>query len=507
MEKEIDELFKEYSQGITPGAVIGVIKNGEMVFSKAYGYANLEYDIKLTPDSVFRLASVSKQFTAACILILEQEGKLSLDDPLSDYFPQLEYDSEIRIRHLIHHTSGIKDYLEALTVANYTEKDIDIIEEGELLKFLTKIKGVNFKPGTEFAYSNTGYFLLGQLVKILTGKSLRQFADETIFKPLGMTNTHYHDDYTEIVRNRASGYSKTEDGFSISMTNCDIVGDGAVFSTVADLAKWDQNFYHKTLGGDEFISQLQTVGPYNIPDFDYAYGLNVSEYKGLKRVSHGGGFAGFRSYMTRFPEQNLSIIVLANLAQISPDTYAYQIADLYLADYISEEIALDKSIQISPSVLENKVGEYLDKKKYFYQKVELVENNLILAGWQATLYPIDNEHFRIISPIKLDVTLQDDYFISLYSRAKKINKMDYDRSSYLGSYKNGELEQVYTIIEQDGELSIDMRGLGKPKLTNVGIDIFYALGFLFEFGRENGSVISCTIGNFRARDFTFIKIH
>jgi CubicO group peptidase (beta-lactamase class C family) len=276
--------------------------------------ANLEHNIPISSTTVFRIASTSKQFTATCVILLAEQGKLSLNDDVRKYLSEMpEYESPITIRHLIHHTSGIRDYLELIELAGMS--DHDYYTDEEALEMLTRQKELNFKPGDEYLYSNSGYLLLSIIVQRGSGKSLHEFAEEHIFKPLGMRNTHFHDDHRMIVKNRAAGYSPREnDGYQIRMTTLDIVGDGGVFTTIEDLFLWDQNFYHNRLGEKNLISQLLTPGMLNNGEkLNYAFGLAVSDYRGLRLISHGGSFAGFRAQMIRFPEQKLSVICLANL--------------------------------------------------------------------------------------------------------------------------------------------------------------------------------------------------
>jgi len=214
-ESLIDAIFTPLISDNSPGCVIGVVKDGKLDFSKGYGLANLEYNIPITPQSVFRIASISKQFTAACVAILHLRGEINLEDKLSKYFPELDYHEDITIQHIIYHTSGIMDYFIILYVANYTFQSVETLNEDEIAEYLSKVRGVNFNPGSKFSYSNSGYFLLSQLVKRVTGKTLRQFAQKELFGPLGMNHTHYHNNFHEIVPLRASGYSPTENGFEI----------------------------------------------------------------------------------------------------------------------------------------------------------------------------------------------------------------------------------------------------------------------------------------------------
>jgi CubicO group peptidase (beta-lactamase class C family) len=380
--------------------------------------ANLEHNIPLTPKSVFRIGSTSKQFTAVCMALLEEEGALSLDDSLRKFLPQMpEYAEEITIRHLIHHTSGFRDYLTLAEIAGI--RDDDYFTDAEVVDLLARQKELNFRPGEEHLYSNSGYFLLSQIVKKASGKSLREYAEEKIFQPLGMTNTHFHDDHTRIVKNKASGYApKKGGGFVISMTTLPMTGDGGVFTSVEDLFLWDQNFYDNRLGnsGQALIEKIQTPGVLNNGEkLDYAFGLVVSEYKGLKMVSHGGSFVGFRADMIRFPEQRFSVILLANLSTFNPSVMAIRIADVYLADLFKEksedkkkhEPEKPKFIEISeveptPKELRTYVGKYYSEEldtAYFLRfkngKLFMRHENPHKSYPKAALKPTFKDRFQV----------------------------------------------------------------------------------------------------------------
>jgi CubicO group peptidase (beta-lactamase class C family) len=356
--EKVDQLFVFWDKPDSPGCALGVIQDGKMIYARGYGMANLEYSIPITSNSIFRIGSTSKQFTAMCLALLEEEGKLSLDDNLNEFFPRWSgYAKDVTIRHLIHHTSGIRDYLTLAEIAGL--RDDDYFTDAEVVDLLVRQKELNFAPGEEHLYSNSGYFLLSQIVKIASGKSLREYADEKIFQPLGMTETHFHDDHTKIVKNRASGYApKKGGGFAISMTTLPMIGDGGVFTSVEDLFRWDLNFYDNRLGksGQALIEKILTPGVLNNgKKLDYAFGLNIGEYKGLTIVAHGGAFVGFRADMIRFPQERFSVICLANLSAFNPSVMARRVADIYLADRFKEK------------------GE--EKKKPESQKSRLIESS------------------------------------------------------------------------------------------------------------------------------------
>jgi len=233
----IDSIFSEWNKINVPGCALGIIKDRELIYSKGYGLANMEYDIPNSISSVFRIGSTSKQFTAACIVILTQRGKLSFDDNLKSFFPDFpDYAEKIKIGHLLNHTSGIRDYLRLSYLKGL--RDDDYFNDADIMNWLINQADLNFVSGEEFLYSNSGYWLLGQIVNIVSGQNMADFAQEAIFEPLEMFNTHFHNDNTQIVSNRASGYQPIgDDEYRISMTTLDGIGDGGIFTTINDIKK------------------------------------------------------------------------------------------------------------------------------------------------------------------------------------------------------------------------------------------------------------------------------
>jgi CubicO group peptidase (beta-lactamase class C family) len=416
--EKVDRLFASWDKTDSPGCALGIIKDGTLIYRRGYGMANLEYDIPITSKSIFRIGSTSKQFVAMCMALLQEEGKLSLDDSLRKFLPRMpKYAEEITIRHLIHHTSGIRDYLTLVELAGLRENDY--FTDAEVVDLLARQKELNFQPGEQHLYSNSGYFLLSQIVKKASGKSLREYAEKKIFHPLGMKRTHYHDDHTEIVKNRASGYAKKKGGgFVISMTTLPMIGDGGVFTCVEDLFLWESNFYDNRLGkrGQALIEEIQTPGVLNSGEkLDYAFGLDIGEYKGLKVISHGGSFAGFRADMIRFPQERFSVICLANLSDFNPSVMARRVADIYLADKFKNPDEKERTPRVKRSIessqsdfkptleeLKEYVGKYyseeLDVAYYLHLKegkLFIRHENPHMSYPKTALMPMSNDRFRV----------------------------------------------------------------------------------------------------------------
>ncbi len=334
----LDEVFREWDRDDSPGCAAGALRRGAFVFQNAYGMANLDHAVPLTPDSIFRMASVSKQFTAAAVLVAEDQGLLSLEDPLRKHFPDLpDWADPVRIRHLVHHTSGIRDYLVVMALrglgddAYYTDADV--------LAALRQLERLNFEPGSEYLYSNSGYWLLARLIHRTSGKTLREFAAEHLLGPVGMTASHFHDRQREIVPGRATGYRLRPEaeggGFEVDATTLEMVGDGGLYTSVNELRHWERMFLDPAALGPGLLHRLVAPGRFNDGSVqDYAGGLGLGEYRGLATVSHGGGFVGFRTYALRFPEQEFAVFVLCNSASADPGELARRVADLFLADHL-----------------------------------------------------------------------------------------------------------------------------------------------------------------------------
>jgi len=332
----VDAMFEQWDREGSPGFALGVFKDGRIIYARGYGMANLEYDIPITPQTVFRIGSLSKQFTAMCVALLAEQGELSLDDDIRKFFPEMpEYETPITVRHLIHHTSGIRDYitLQGLLVRG------EYYNSEDALKVLLRQKGLNFTPGERYSYANSGYFLLAALVERASGMKTSEYARRHIFEPLGMDDTHFHDDLNVIVMNRASGYRPTEEGgYRIDMTQLDIIGDGSVYTTIEDFFKWDQNFYHNELGNgtQDLIDVVLTRGVLNSgEEITYAFGLNVDTDRGLRRISHTGSWVGFNTIGIRYPDQRFSVVIFSN-GSMGPGRFARRIVDLYLVGQFTE---------------------------------------------------------------------------------------------------------------------------------------------------------------------------
>jgi CubicO group peptidase (beta-lactamase class C family) len=331
----VDSIFASIDGTSSPGCACTVVQNGKPLHRRGYGMADLERRVPIGPETVFYTGSVSKQFTAMSVALLARDGRLSLDDPARKHLPEIpEAGAGITIRHMVHHTSGLREKWDLLMLGGFREGNL--VTQADVLDLVERQRELNFAPGDDFLYNNTAYDLLATVVERVSGTSIREFAAERIFGPLGMTRSRYSDDRSVLIPDRALGYSVDRNGVRHDPAWVETVGSGSVYSTVDDLAKWDESFYTAALGDQALVELVQTPGRLNDGTaLDYAFGLMVDRWRGVRRVQHGGALAGYRAQITRFPDQHLSVIVLCNYAQANPGTFANRVAEVYLANTLA----------------------------------------------------------------------------------------------------------------------------------------------------------------------------
>lgn len=529
----IDSIFKSWNQPDVPGAAIGIVQHGKLIFSKGYGIADLEHDIRINPTSVFYIGSVSKQFVTFCILLLEEQGKLNLDDRIQKYLPDFpEYESPLTIRHFIHHTSGVRDYLTLMYLKgrNYLD-NIDVDEVYELIK---NQKDLNFTPGEKHLYSNSCYFMLALIVEKASGKSIKNFAKSNIFDPLGMNQTLFYDNNKDLIKNRVFSYQKSEEKgkFDNLISRFDLVGSGGVYSTIEDLYLWDQNFYKNKLGkgGQTIIKKMHEEGKLNNGESSgYAFALNNNTYKGLKTVSHGGALAGYRAQLVRFPEQNFSVILLANRGDANPSRKCYQIADLYLKDQFiveKEEINNEKTNQIADSKNSAYSRNQLEGDYELQPGMVLtisVENDSLHAvqNWNNSAYNIvhnnhnlyeipGNKSLQFIFSVLKNGSAQVLTVVQNGKENKLKRKIQLDTSNlisedYVGDYICKELNTTYSISLKEKILSVKIENTPIKVIQLYGKDQFIAEGLLFRFVRKEGNISGFELDAGRVQNLKFVK--
>jgi CubicO group peptidase (beta-lactamase class C family) len=345
----VDKVFATWDTRDSPGCALGIYKDGAILYERGYGMADLEHDVPISPDTPFYIGSVSKQFTAFAAALAIQQGKLGADDSIRKYLPELpEYANAITVRQLVHHTSGFRDFYTLLSIAG--RRQDELYDNLAVLRLTARQKALNFAPGSDYLYSNTGYALLALSVGRATGTSFGAFVDANIFAPLGMPSSHVHDDDARLVKGRAYGYSRVGGTLRLDTPAGERVGAGGVFSTIRDLLKWDENFYTARVGGRALIEQVQTAG--RLSDgrpLTYAWGLQVGGYRGQPIVEHGGSLGGYRAHLMRFPDRHVSVACLCNLGSIAPGTLARRVADIVIGDAFTIAASAPAAAQGAPA--------------------------------------------------------------------------------------------------------------------------------------------------------------
>jgi CubicO group peptidase (beta-lactamase class C family) len=532
--EKVDALFVQWAKTDSPGCALAVIKDNKIIYKRGYGMANLDHGIPISSVTVFNIASVSKQFTAMSIVLLAQQGKLSLDDDIRKYlteFPQ--YQSPITIRNLLYQTSGIREYSHLMSAAGTRFQDAT---DEDVYKILNRQKDLNFKPGDEYLYSNSNYFLLAQIVRKVSGKSLPKFAADNIFKPLGMVNSGFHYDGTEVVKSRATGYSSRKGGgFSVETVGSYHVGDGGLLTTIDDLILWDRNFYDNKLGGGaQLIQQFVARGTLNSgAKSDYAFGLDVETYKGLKMLGHDGVYYGFNASMIRFPEQRFSVICLCNLNNIESPRLTRQVADIYLAKEFKQsggtesKIALSepKVSQVPEKELVAVAGSYFSSPNNNFRRLYVKGGKLIYSRGtsESELAPLGNNRFLMLgtpdrveisfrspgpgAPLQMITTVNGESAM-IHESVESAIYTPLQLAQFTGAYYSNEINATYNITRQDDKLVLQRKNVdGLTPLLAQFVDAFSAVGTgSIRFTRNNqNQVTGFLLSTGRIRKLRFDK--
>jgi CubicO group peptidase (beta-lactamase class C family) len=521
---EIDKVFAQWDKPTSPGCALSVIKDGSIIYKRGYGMADLDHDIPITPTSVFHVASVSKQFTAMAIHLLAQQGKLSLDDEVRKHIPEFpDFGDKITIRHLLHHTSGLRDQWSLLIMAGWRLSE-DVVKDEDVLELIARQKALNFKPGDQHLYSNTGYTLMAIIVKRVSGHPLRKFTEEHIFKPLAMNSTFFRDDHLVVVKNQAYGYAPViERGFKLSVPNYDTVGASSLLTTVEDLAKWEQNFYDFRVGGKETLEHMQRTTTLNDGEkFPYAHGLVIGNYKGLKVVEHGGADAGYRSNLMRFPEQRFSIACICNGANIAPGQLSRQVADIYLKDLLKAEAPKNDSpvnaVTLTQEQMKSKVGAYWSATTGSLVRVTLASDKL--QANSTELIALGENRFRLKGQT-VEVTftpgqnggaaqmavMPEGRKPNLFEAREDMSPNAEQLKEYAGAYYSEELDTVYR-LEVEGDKLV----LKRKKYPSMPFSVAFKDALsnpttgILQFTRDSQKRVNGFIVNAgRIRNLRFVK--
>jgi CubicO group peptidase (beta-lactamase class C family) len=513
---KVDQVFARWTDE-TPGCAVGVSARGRSVLEKAYGMADLEHDVKNTPDTIFEAGSVSKQFTAAAVLLLERDGKLSLDDEVRKYIPELpDYGAPLTIRYMLNHTSGLRDWGSVAAIAGWP-RTTRVHTHAHVLDIVSRQRSLNFPSGTRWSYSNTGYNLATIIVARVGGESFANFSKKRIFEPLGMTRTSWRDDYRRIVPGRAIAYSPAPGGYRLNMPFEDVHGNGGLLTTVGDMLRWTASFTQHTLGDERFVREQQAPGRFNDgQQHEYALGLRIATYKGVREVGHSGSTAGYRAYLADYPDQRVSVGVLCNVSSGNAGEYAHAVADLYLGSAVSTNADGSgrgpESYVLKPAELEAAAGHYRDVNTGEPLRIINVNGDLRLNG-TTPLRPESGTRFMASGGRRLERGPANRLRV-----IDRFGRMDeYERlaaaalearplTDYAGTYVSDEAEVTYNAAVENGTLVLKRRPDDVIRLAPAYADGFSApIGFV-RFARDaSGKVTGFHISQDRVWKLPFVR--
>ncbi len=530
--EKVDQLLSAYDNDFTPGAVVGVIENGEVTYDKGFGMANLAYDIAFTTDMPSNIGSVSKQFTAMGILLLEKEGKLSLEDDIRTHLPELpDFGKTIRIKNLLNHTNGLREIYNMMPMRGWDGED-NLLRE-EAIRIVQRQPELQADPGEEFNYNNTAFILLTHIVERITDQTFPEYMQEKVFAPLEMNNTHIRRDPGHIIPNAAQGYISDDNGFREAGDLYAAYGAGGIYTTIGDFAKWLQNFHDPQLGGADIIKKLTTPDTLNNGDtMSYALGLGISEYKGLKRYSHTGGDIAHRTNLVYFPEINKGVVTNSNNGAFSL-AVTNDIIDVFLEEHLEiEEEEIEKDIEeneekarlASPEQIEAYVGKYQSEQLGIIIEVTLEGDQLKaeFAGQDPlNLKAISDKEFEY-QGVEATLTFHtEDNEVTGATHSQGGSDYSFERTAgfdpskeelqaYTGRYFSKEIETVYTITYEEEVLKVEIYGSEKIELSPLEFDKFSSDAFFIAemaFTRNSsGKVIGFAVGNGRTKGVKFERM-
>jgi len=521
---QVDAIFEPFNGTRTPGCAVGVSEGGVPVLLRAYGMADLEHDVPNRPETIFEPGSVSKQFTAAATILLALDGKISLDDDVRKYIPEVpDYGEVITIRHLLHHTSGLRDWGSVAGIEGWP-RTRRAHTHTHVLDIVNRQLSLNYSPGEYYSYTNTGFNLLAILVGRVSGMSFADFSKERIFKPLGMTRTQWRDDFTRVVKDRAMAYQGNRDGdWSTLMPFEDVHGNGGLLTTVEDLLKFTRNLETGEVGGPRFIEEMHRQSVLNSGRVHfYASGLQIGEYKGLPIVEHSGSTAGYRGHLARFPEQGLAVAVMCNTTTGNAGALLRQVADLFLGDLAkdADPPPPPPTVDVSPQRISAVAGRYRvadGARKGTLFLVVAGDDRLQAAGTE--LFPVAENRFQsargtvlqfdeeplargrpgaVLNPGTEPVRLEP---------VPDFTPTPAELQAYAGTYRSDEAEATYTMMVEEGSLVMrDRWGEGRS-LQPLYPDAFGARGTTLIFHRDaSGRVVGMSWSEDRVWDLRFRRV-
>jgi CubicO group peptidase (beta-lactamase class C family) len=564
---KVDRLFETCNRPDVPGCTVGIIRDGQLIYRKGFGTANLNYAVPNTPRTIFDIGSAAKGFTSACIALLMDEGKLDPDDDVRRLIPELKgLDHPVRIRHMLRCESGLWEQFHIMPLAGWDNVPNHVgYSKADLFTVLTGQKRLPFEPGTEFQYGSGDFFLLGIVVERVTGQSLARFARERLFQPLGMTHTYYEVDPGIAVKNRAVGHWKEDEGWSsqgpkgegpwrLWQANGYVAGPAGVCTCVDDLYRWDLGFDSDVLPRGKYMTEFLTegtvLGNRFVVDADayrkrvYSHPENPppGRYRGLRRIQFTGGFWGMTSCVSRFPDEKFTVICLSNSGEVSPFAKTREIVDLFLADKLAPIAppASDEEqsfVSLTPDQLQKLTGTFRDAGNAPVWRTEVRQGELMLIDHLEkafVLKPLSASRFKPVGKTPFYPSARFEFAIDDAGTAKglglsscesgfhetyRFNRVQLVEPSaeklgeYAGQYISPELAATYRFKVEDGGLWLRVNSRRWERLRALVRDEFtpdrrdpHDQRF-FRFSRDSdGKIIGLSAGMWRVRGVSFAKV-
>jgi CubicO group peptidase (beta-lactamase class C family) len=516
----IDSIFSKYAASDVPGCALGVSKHDTLILERAWGSADLEHSISITPATIFEAGSVSKQFAAAAIFRLAQQGKLSLDSSVRKYLPELPaYTAPITLRHMIHHTSGFRDWGTVMAIAGWP-RGTRTYTHAHVLDIVARQTGLNYPVGAEYLYSNTNYSLLTIIAERLSGKSLAEFTRTELFEPLGMTSTGWRDDYTRVVKGRAQAYAGDGKQWRLNMPFENVYGHSSLLTTVGDLLKWSANLSSRKVGGDDFVKMQLTQGKLSTGrQISYAGGVVIGDYNGAQSIAHDGATAGYRAYLARFPEPGYAIALLCNAGNANP----VQLGDAVTAVLLGPEKVAARAgvdtvrLSLTEAKLKPLLGPYRNVRTDEPFDISF-ENSRLRLGGGPLLVAVSERHFTtpsgrthlLFGPAaggkraSIRVWVDDGDTTEYEPMSAPPAKESF--GDYAGEYYSAEADASVSMLNESGAVIMFARPSNRAPLRPIYADGFTGLGSFIKFTRKNGKVDGFLVTSGRVRNLRFDRV-
>lgn len=539
-EKRADQLFYPYDGEDVPGGVVGIIEGGKVVFSRAYGMANLTHALPYKVTTPTNIGSVSKQFTAFAILLLEQQGKLSLDDDVRKHIPELpDLGQVVTLKNMLNHTNGFREVYNLMPMTGW--KGEDMLRRQEIIELLKRQEELQAAPGEEYNYNNSAFILLAEIVERISGMSFPEFMQENVFGPLGMNSSRVRAHPGVIIPEASQGYTRDSTGYREAGDLYAAYGAGGIYTTVEDFSKWLGNFKDPVVGGPELVERLVTVDTLNNGDtMSYALGIGVGEFRGLKNYSHGGADIAHRAFLVYFPEIDGGVVAMSNNANFASNNIAFHMAEVYFGDQMEPEAgaeteegaadadesesAADDPITVPEELLQDYAGKYLLTGMGLEIEFKLVDGELkanIEGQPEATMIPLSQSEFRYEdSDASIEFIRKEEAEVTgaVHSQGGQQFQLERvapykatleDLQELTGKYFSPELETFYTLEMQDTTLMLLIRNTDEIELSAIAKDKYkgniYFIGELVFQRDEQGQLTGFSASNGRTKGIRFEK--